>query len=88
MDRHPHTISKLSAKYQLCAIRTADTRDGKLTTRGVYPESKHNFSLPPQKHSHMPTQNQTPSLHNTSSSHLRICQHHLGPTYSLQYQQT
>ena len=28
-------------------------------------ESKHNFSLPPQKHSHMPTQNQTPSLHNT-----------------------
>ena len=51
-------------------------------------ESKHNFSLPPQKHSHMPTQNQTPSLHNTSSSHLRICQHHLGPTYSLQYPQT
>ena len=46
-------------------------------------ESKHNFSLPPQKHSHMPTQNQTPSLHNTSSSHLRICQHHLGPTYIL-----
>ena len=30
-------ISKLSAKYQFCAIRTADTRDGKLTTRGVYP---------------------------------------------------
>ena len=51
-------------------------------------ESKHNFSLPPQKHSHMPTQNQTPSLHNTSSSHLRICQYHLGPTYSLQYPQT
>ena len=51
-------------------------------------ESKHNFRLPPQKHSHMPTQNQTPSLHNTSSSHLRICQHHLGPTYSLQYPQT
>ena len=50
-------------------------------------ESKHNFSLPPQKHSHMPTQNQTPSLHNTSSSHLRICQYHLGPTYSLQYPQ-
>ena len=35
-----------------------------------------------QKHSHMPTQNQTPSLHNTSSSHLRICQHHLGHTAS------
>ena len=29
-------ISKLSAKYQLCAIRTADTRDGQLTTPGVY----------------------------------------------------
>ena len=43
-------------------------------------ESKHNFSLPPQKHSHMPTQNQTPSLHNTSTYHLRICQHHLGST--------
>ena len=36
-DRHPNTISKLYAKYQFCAIRTADTRDGKLTTRGVYP---------------------------------------------------
>ena len=36
-DRHPNTIYKLSAKYQFCAIRTADTRDGKLTTRGVYP---------------------------------------------------
>ena len=29
-------ISKLSAKYQFCAIRTADTRDGQLTTPGVY----------------------------------------------------
>ena len=29
-------ISKLSAKYQVCAIRTADTRDGQLTTPGVY----------------------------------------------------
>ena len=29
-------ISKLSAKYQCCAIRTADTRDGQLTTPGVY----------------------------------------------------
>ena len=27
-------------------------------------------------------------LTQTSSSHLRICQHHLGSTYSLQYQQT
>ena len=26
----------------------------------------------------MPTQNETPSLHNTSTSHLRICQHHNG----------
>ena len=51
-------------------------------------ESKHNFSLPPQKHLHMPTLNQTPSLHNTSTSHLRICQHHLGPTYSIQHPQT
>ena len=32
-------------------------------------ESKHDFSLPPQKHSHMPTQNQTHSLHNTGTSH-------------------
>ena len=51
-------------------------------------ESKHNFSLPPQKHSHKPTQNQTPRLHNTGTSHLRICHHHLGPTYSLQHPQT
>ena len=29
-------ISKLSAKYQFCSIRTADTRDGQLTTPGVY----------------------------------------------------
>ena len=29
-------ISKLSAKYQFCATRTADTRDGQLTTPGVY----------------------------------------------------
>ena len=29
-------ISKLSARYQFCAIRTADTRDGQLTTPGVY----------------------------------------------------
>ena len=29
-------ISQLSAKYQVCAIRTADTRDGQLTTPGVY----------------------------------------------------
>ena len=41
-------------------------------------ESKHDFSLPPQKHSHMPTQNQTPSLNNTGTSHPRICQHHNG----------
>ncbi len=29
-------IIKLSAKYQVCATRTADTRDGQLTTPGVY----------------------------------------------------
>ena len=51
-------------------------------------ESKHDFSLPPQKHSHMPTQNQTPSLHNTGTSHPRICQHHMGPTNSHQHPQT
>ena len=27
------------------------------------------------------TQNQTPSLHNISTSHLRVCQQYLGPTY-------
>ena len=43
-DRHPNTISKLSAKYQFCAIRTAGTRDGKLTTRGVYPWVVHRLS--------------------------------------------
>ena len=29
MDRGPYTIGKLCAKYQLCAIRTADNTDGK-----------------------------------------------------------
>ena len=38
-------ISKLSAKYQFCAIRTADTRDGKLTTLGVYPWVVHELSI-------------------------------------------
>ena len=38
-------ISKLSAKYQFCVIRTADTRDGKLTTRGVYPWVVHELSI-------------------------------------------
>ena len=51
-DRHPNTISKLSAKYQFCAISTADTRDGKLTTRGVYPWVVHRLSIvcPPFVH--------------------------------------
>ena len=31
MDRDPYTISKLSAKYKLCAIYTADSTDGKVT---------------------------------------------------------
>ena len=44
-DRHPNTINKLSAKYQFCAIRTADTRDGKLTTRGIYPWVVHRLSI-------------------------------------------
>ena len=44
-DRHRNTISKLSAKYQFCAISTADTRDGKLTTRGVYPWVVHRLSI-------------------------------------------
>ena len=51
-DRHSNTISKLSAKYQFCAIRTADTRDGKLTTRGIYPWVVHRLSIvcPPFVH--------------------------------------
>ena len=38
-------ISKLSAKYQFCSTRTADTRDGKLTTRGVCPWFVHRLSI-------------------------------------------
>ena len=51
-DRHPNTISKLSAKCQFCAISAADTRDGKLTTRGVYPWVVHRLSIvcPPFVH--------------------------------------
>ena len=30
----PYSISKLSAKYQLCAIHTADNTDGKVTGGG------------------------------------------------------
>ena len=37
---------------------------------------------------HILTQNQTPSLHNPSSSNLKICQVQLGPTYSLQHPNT
>ena len=44
-DTHPHTISKLSAKYQFCAIRTTGNRDGKLTTRAVYPWIVHVSSM-------------------------------------------
>ena len=38
--------------YQFCAISTADTRDGKLTTRGVYPWVVHRLSIvcPPFVH--------------------------------------
>ena len=35
---HPHTISKLSAKYQFCAIRTTGNRD-------VYPWIVHVSSM-------------------------------------------
>ena len=31
----PYTISKLSAKYQFCAIHTADTTHGKVTNRAL-----------------------------------------------------
>ena len=30
-DRDPYTMGKLSAKYQFCAIHTADNTDGKVT---------------------------------------------------------
>ena len=30
LDRVPYTISKLSVKYQLCAVYTADNTDGKV----------------------------------------------------------
>ena len=52
-DTHPHTISKLSAKYQFCAIRTTGNRD-------VYPWIVHVSSMfrpwfilaPPREHNH------------------------------------
>ena len=63
-DRHPNTISKLSAKYQFCAISTADTRDGKLTTRGVYPWVVHRLSIvcPPFVHRLYPPPNVPPLM--------------------------
>ena len=33
-DRDPYSIGKLSAKYQFCAIQTADNTDGKVTGGG------------------------------------------------------
>ena len=41
-----------------------------------------NIRTCPRKTKHVP------SLHNTSTPHLRICQHHLGPAYSLQHPRT
>ena len=35
-DRDPYSISKLSAKYQFCAIHTADNTDGEITGGGYY----------------------------------------------------
>ena len=34
-QREPYSISKLSAKYQFCAIHTADNTDGKVTGGGI-----------------------------------------------------
>ena len=42
-------ISQLSAKYQFCAIHTADTTDGKVTTRvllSIESEKVHRLYLP------------------------------------------
>ena len=76
-------ISKLSAKYQVCAIRTADTRDGQLTTPGVYtwvvrelsmicPSFVHRLSIVytrPPRPSFSPLTHGYPLLHQHSSEH-------------------
>ena len=49
-DRDSYTISKLSAKYQLCAIHTADNTDGKLTSvrrLSAVSEKVHRLDPPP-----------------------------------------
>ena len=45
-DRDPYTISKISAKYQLCAIHTADNTDGKVTGGGKKFTAGRNLSRP------------------------------------------
>ena len=78
-DRHPNTISKLSAKYQFCAISTADTRDGKLTTRGVYPWVVHRLSTvcPP----FIPALFCTPSPRSSRSFSCRTTLQTLSPSF-------
>ena len=44
-DRGPYTICKLCAKYQLCAIRTADNTDGK-SRKSIVSEKSPSFRLP------------------------------------------
>ena len=49
-DKVLSTISKLSAKYQLCAIHTADNTDGKLTSvrrLSAVSEKVHRLDPPP-----------------------------------------
>ena len=44
-DRDPNTISKLSAKYQFCAIHTADNTDGEVTAGGYFFAGGYIFAL-------------------------------------------
>ena len=46
-DSDPYTISKLSAKYQFCAIHTADNTDGKVTGGGKKFHGRKKFTATP-----------------------------------------
>ena len=80
-DRHPNTISKLSAKYQFCAIRTADTRDSKLTTRGIYPWVVHRLSIvcPPFVHRLYPPDAETTQSQRSSAKLSSLCREKMVP---------
>ena len=56
-DRDPYTISKLSAKYQFCAIHTADNTDGKSHGRwtkfhGGKKLPRHRYPVPGNRNQH------------------------------------